>query len=171
MRVRTRSDIERISFRHGAVPGLGVAGFFSDGKTAGHYRRGGRLVEKKAAFTFLEVLVALVILSVGITGIYRAFFIALTYQQHILTRLHVINFLSDEFARAENILIQKTSFSSAAGEVRLPYGQSSQFLVKRVNVPLGEEYQGGSRLQIGLLWSQGERSREFLRESFVYVPD
>ena len=48
-------------------------------------------------------MVTVVILSVGILGIFRAFLISLNYQQYLLTRLYVMNFLTDELAKTEEI--------------------------------------------------------------------
>lgn len=126
---------------------------------------------RETAFTFFEIMIALVILSVGMTGIYRAFLTALNYQQYILTRLHVINILSDEFARAENVLIQKADLLSVAAEIAIPGSQASRFFIQRTMIPLPEDQKGLRALQVKLLWSQEDRSQEFVRGSLVYAKE
>ncbi len=122
------------------------------------------------AFTFLEVMVSLVILSVGITGIYRAFLTALNYQRYVLTKLYTVNVLSDEFARAEHPLVQGGQMPSLAQqEVWIPSDPSSRFFIQRVIVPPRVGYDGEWELQVRMIWQDGEKSQEYRKGSLVYV--
>ena len=124
-------------------------------------------------FTFMEVMVVVVILSVSITGIYRAFLQSLRAQDSLLIRLHTINILSDEFARAENALILGQSLNSlSAGEPSFTAFSMPRFFIQRFQSPvLQEEKKSLYALSIQVAWDQGKNSREFTRTSLVYVYD
>ncbi len=51
--------------------------------------------------TFIEVMVTIVILSVGLVAIYRSFFSAVNYLDHLSTRLYAHNLLESRIATIE----------------------------------------------------------------------
>ena len=64
-----------------------------------------------AGFTFLEIMTALVILSLGIIAIYRAFLFSLGVESHLRHRLHAIVLLEDRLARIEKLYNDNRRFS------------------------------------------------------------
>ena len=125
---------------------------------------------RRSAFTLMEVMVTLVILSIGMVGIYRAFLSSLNYQEHILARLHAVNAASDEFARAENDIIQSHECVPSSAAASSVYSGRTFFL-ERTAVPFSEDYKGICGLHIKLSWPQKETIRELTRASFVYIPE
>jgi len=118
-------------------------------------------------------MVTVVILSVGILGIFRAFLISLNYQQYLLTRLYVMNFLTDELAKTEGLWLSKGSFSRGSiGEVVFPVDARSKFVAERAVVPQSAETEIGlDRIDIKLFWRDGDINRKFQRSTLAYYND
>jgi hypothetical protein len=51
--------------------------------------------------TFIEVMLTVVILSVGLVGLYRSFFSAVNYLDHLSTRLYALNLMESRIATIE----------------------------------------------------------------------
>lgn len=130
-------------------------------------------LNNKKGFTFFEVMVAVVILAVGIVGIYRAFLISLKYQKYLLTRLHIVNFLSSQFARFENDVIsgKQISFQKEVSQIDVPVDRRSNVSLESISEDVFDRQNGPSILKVKLLWDQGGKVQTFRRSSFVYVED
>lgn len=57
---------------------------------------------KRAGYTFIELMVAVSILSIGIVGIYHALLAALDYQNQLSCRLYAMNLMEHKIAEMEN---------------------------------------------------------------------
>lgn len=57
----------------------------------------------KRGFTFVEVMMAAAILSLGIVLIYRSFFASLNYLEHVTYRLHANTLLDNKIAAVQKI--------------------------------------------------------------------
>ena len=51
--------------------------------------------------TFIEVMLTVVILAVGLVGLYRSFFSAINYLDHLSTRLYALNLMESRIATIE----------------------------------------------------------------------
>ncbi|MBF0569153.1 MAG: prepilin-type N-terminal cleavage/methylation domain-containing protein [Candidatus Omnitrophica bacterium] len=56
---------------------------------------------RRKGLTFIEVMVTVVVLSVGLVAIYRSFFIGIDYLNHLSCRLHALNLIESKIAFAE----------------------------------------------------------------------
>ena len=61
-------------------------------------------LKSESGFTFIEIMVTLVILSVGIVAIYQALFSSLDHISHLNSRLYANIMLEDRVAKVERIL-------------------------------------------------------------------
>lgn len=55
----------------------------------------------RRGITFVEVMLTVIVLSVGLVGLYRSFFSALTYLDHLSVRLYAINLMDSRIATIE----------------------------------------------------------------------
>lgn len=132
----------------------------------------GNNILREKGFTFFEVMITVVILAVGLTGIYRAFLISLNYQKYTLTRLHILNFLSDEFSRFENSVIAESGAPfSSSGDLVLPLDSRSKFYIERRYDFLAGHLEGLAAVELRLRWDQDKKAQTFTRSSLVYVQD
>lgn len=60
-----------------------------------------RFFKGKKAFSFIEAMVAIGILSVGIVFIFKAFFVCLDTYNHLTYRFYALNLLNNKIARAQ----------------------------------------------------------------------
>ena len=126
-------------------------------------------LRRSPGFTFFEILITVVILSVGIVGIYRAFLLSLNYQRYLLTRLYVMNFLTDELAKAESLWLSRGRFpSDSLGEISFPVDTRSKFSAQRIAVSQSAAGNGLDQIGIKLLWKDGDAERMFERSTLVY---
>lgn len=65
--------------------------------STGSNRRSG----KEKGITFIEVMLTVIILSVGLVALYRSFFSAVNYLDHLSTRLYAFNLMEDRIAVIE----------------------------------------------------------------------
>lgn len=113
----------------------------------------------------------MVILAVGIVGVYRAFLIVLHYQDYLLTRLHIANFLSSETSRLENDIISGKQVMSRndLGRGLLPMNDRSAIIAEAKSMALTGGKTGPAALTLKVHWDQGDRSQDFSRSSLIYV--
>jgi hypothetical protein len=64
-------------------------------------RRRSDRVGRIRGITFIEVMLTVVILSVGLVAIYRSFFSAVNYLDHLSTRLYALNLMESRMATIE----------------------------------------------------------------------
>jgi len=123
----------------------------------------------RRGFTFFEMMVTMVVLAVGLVGIYRVFGNAIHYQQVLQRRLYILNLLSDSVASAESELMVARPNLTASSRVAIPGPGQVDGRIECVTEPLAEEYEGLSALHVTLevsLLNRGPAS--FRRSSLVY---
>ncbi|HSV43922.1 MAG TPA: prepilin-type N-terminal cleavage/methylation domain-containing protein [Candidatus Bathyarchaeia archaeon] len=125
----------------------------------------------RAGVTFLEMMTALVILGVGITGIYRSFLQSLNYQQNLLTRLLILNFLSDQVARDENYLLQGMQLPlGSLGNADAAILAQGEFLAFREISSIDRLSPSKVKsLSLGVSWVKYRKKQLFSQSTFVYV--
>jgi len=118
-------------------------------------------------FTFVEVMVALVVLSIGIIGVYKALMVSLDYEQHTVNRLYALHLLDD---KVEELQLQFETggaipSTESKREVRL-YSTPVDFtsVVRLDNV---KELQDIVKAGISLSWV--ERGRRINQSRAVYL--
>jgi len=135
------------------------------------YSRDKKSRSKRGGVTFIEMMAALVILGVGITGIYRAFLQSLNYQQNLLARLLILNFLTDQVARDENYLIQGMQLPlGSLGNADAAISAQGEFLASREVSSIDRLSPSKIKaLSLGVSWRQYRKKQSFSQSTFVYV--
>ena len=85
-----------------------------------------RAQRAQRGFTLFEILVATVVLAVGITGIYQAFFLSMNQLNHLTSRLYANILMDNQLTQLQ----QKFAFEGA-----IAFGQD----VKQEQVTLGNK--------------------------------
>lgn len=134
-----------------------------------HLRRTTSLTGSPKAFTFVEVMVTLVILSSGIVMIYKSFFLCVDYLSRLSCRLCAVELLDEKIADMSRLLKETagTAFD------REPLTVTRQIQHKAIDYhyeitfdPVAE-LEGVYRLDVGLSWSEGDRAMHLSRSAFV----
>ena len=127
----------------------------------------------KKGFSFLEVMVAVMVLSGGLVLIYKSFFITLDYTNHLTCRLQA-NLLLDEKIAALNRLLQDQNQLTLV----VPPPPIDQVII--ANKPVEFQYTLDFRsvenlpglflLNISIAWREGTRRIQLSREAYLSTP-
>lgn len=120
-------------------------------------------------FTFIEVMVTLVILSTGIVAIFQSLLVSLDQIDYLTHRLHASNEIENVLFIKEKMLRQYKELSLNLGEEKtLPVGNKTLSVDQKITISEIESYPDIFKIQLRLGWTEGERKIELTRENFIY---
>lgn len=138
-----------------------------------HFRRSLSLVKQlqtKNGFTFIEIMVTLIILSVGIVGVYQALFKSLDLMSRLNSRLYANILLDDQIATVERRL---RAYKTLPTE--MPAMQEVSVGVKTINyepqLRISEVDQYTDVFRIDLIYAWTDNKRQVQMERSAYVSD
>lgn len=126
-------------------------------------------MKRKNGFTFMEVMVTVVILSTGIVMIYKAFLLSLDHQRYMIHRLYANNLLDQKIEGIQRLFQDKGAASLKPGETvenisishkAIPFAINTLFK----NVSDMEDF---LQMDIGISWL--ERGRPIRLTRSVYI--
>ncbi len=121
------------------------------------------------AFTFIEVMMTLAILTGGVVMLYKAFFLCLDYQNHLAFRLKAFNILENRIALTEQMLrdYKLLSFTrDAQQETAVINGQE---IVYRVDIKLSPTAETSFLYQVDISVAWQEKKREVVISRSAYI--
>ena len=127
---------------------------------------------RKRGFSFLEVMVAMMVLSGGLVLIYKSFFIALDYINHLTCRLQA-NVLLDEKISELNRLLQDQNQLTLVPPVavdRVIIANKPVNFQYTLDFHSVENLQGLFLLDISIIWREGNRWIKVSREVYLSTP-
>ena len=132
-------------------------------------RRRFPLLYSSRAFTFIEIMITLAILSAGIVVVYRSFFLCFNGMRHISHRWEAHQFIEEKFDILEQQLRQEGPDSFNLGhlsEWQQIDGYKTRFDYK-LNVHEIENVVGVWIADIDLSWKEGARTVTLHREAAI----
>jgi len=123
-------------------------------------------------FSFLEVMVAVMVLSGGLVLIYKSFFIALDYTNHLTTRLQA-NILLDEKISTLNRLLQdqnQLTLDQPLAIDRVIIANKPVNFQYTLDFRSVENLKGLFLLDISISWMEGNRQIQLSREVYLSSP-
>ncbi len=109
----------------------------------------------RLGFTFIEVMVTLVVLSAGIVFIYKTFFTCVDYLSRLTLRLHASELVDEKIADINRVFRETKDIAASRGSSVV----TQQINHKRVDftyqieiLPLSG-YEGVFSLNVGVTWS------------------
>ena len=120
-------------------------------------------------FSFFEMMMTVMILSVGLVMVYKAFFLSLKYTKYLTHRLHGMILLDTKIAEIERSLLDHG---------QLPFSQSQQIEEARldnkqidyqysINFHSVENLEGLFELDISLSWMEDGRTLSLSRSVYL----
>ena len=120
-------------------------------------------------FTFVEVMVTLVVLSAGIVFIYKTFFLCVDYLSRLSTRLCANELIDSRVSEISRLMREHGDLSFDRG----PLIVTKEISHKRIDfnyqinfVPV-TGYEGLYRLDVGLSWQDHGRSMHYMRSAVL----
>jgi len=122
-----------------------------------------------SAFTFLECMAAVIILAVGLVGIYRALLLSLDYQDYLSQRLYCGNFFNSQLELLQFKAQSDQDFSSEplAGAQLSVWGRQPLDLAWNAKLTPFTDPESLAQLDFQLSWSS--RGKTFHLKDSVYV--
>lgn len=124
--------------------------------------------KQKSGFTFLEVMVTVVVLSVGIIAVYRVFLSTLKYRNHVAYRLCAMNLANAHLADvSEQFRLGKSvSLKIVFQEVISIHNHDVVFAVQSsFSTPGSSDLL--KRVETTVGWREGERNYKILRSALI----
>ena len=124
---------------------------------------------RERGFSFVEVMVTMVVMSLGVVMIYKAFFTSLNFINHVTYRLVALSLLDKRIADTEWLL-------KSQGVISLTQGARTESVVIH-NKPVDFHFQtdfrnvgmlkGVYELELSLSWREGERDITVSRAVYI----
>ena len=121
-----------------------------------------------SGFTFIEIMVTLVILSLGIVAIYRVFITSLDQITHLNSRLYANILLEDRAATIERTLraYQALPFELEPQEV-VDVGVKSIHLEPEYSIAEVMDFSDIYKIHVAYVWTEGGRKVRLSREALI----
>ncbi len=119
-------------------------------------------------FTFVEVMVALAILSFGIVMIFKVFFVSLDHMSHITSRLYASTLLDNRIEAVERHLRTFNAFPFDLEEKEaIDTGTKEMEFVRNMTLSEVEDYFDIFQLDLSLKWMEGEKEINLSRSAYI----
>jgi len=131
-----------------------------------------KIVRKQKGFTLIELMVTIAILSVGIIGIYRAFFISLDYLTHITNRIYANVFLDNKICEIQREFISKKTipFTTRSWKNdRAVINHKVKDYSYKVNLTNVDNLEEIFKMNLSAVWDEKNRDISLSKEVYVSV--
>jgi len=127
-----------------------------------------KIISDRHGFTFIEVLVTLVILSTGIIAIFQSFLRSLDYMSHINKRLYATVKLDDRIDVIQRML---RNYNTLPVDVPEDYQEDAyqiqQKFLSQLRISAVDDYIDIFQLDLSLNWKEKEREINLSRHAYL----
>ena len=129
-------------------------------------------LQKNGGLSFFETMVAVVILSSGLVFIYKAFFIALDYTEHLKCRLYANVLLDEKISSLERLLQDQNQIPFSQGKEIESVQVENRKIDFQYTIDLRgvENMKGLFEINISIGWQQGKRWVSLSRDAYIFNP-
>lgn len=121
------------------------------------------------AFTFIEVMTTLAILTGGVVMLFKAFFLCLDYQNHLAFRLNAFHILENRIALTEQMLRDLKLLSFTRVDQQETAVINGQEIIYKVDIKLSPVTETSLLYQIDVSVMWQERTREVAISRSAYI--
>ena len=128
-----------------------------------------RLRAGKEGFSFVEVMVAVAVLALGIVVIYRSFFVCLDYINHVSNRLHAMVLINNRIATMQkDFELNGEAPASHRDQTETAWIHSKPVVFhSSVDVRTVDNLEGLYQLDASLWWNERGRDVRIWRSAFI----
>jgi prepilin-type N-terminal cleavage/methylation domain-containing protein len=121
-----------------------------------------------AGFTFIEIMITLVILSTGITVIFRVFFYSLDQMQAMTHRLYANVLIENRLSEIERVLkVYNALPFDVNKKVDAQLGQDQVTAEERISFRAFDEFPDLFEVNISLNWKEGKRDMKLTKTAYL----
>ena len=127
-------------------------------------------MRRNSGFTFIEVMVALVVLSAGIVFVYKSFFLCLDYISRLSARLQASQMVDakiGDITRAFREHGDTAAFSSGPQTITQDINRKRIDFLYQVQFEAVPGFEGLYHLSVGVSWIDAGRKARFMRSILV----
>lgn len=124
---------------------------------------------KRLGLSFVEVMVALAILSTGIVLIYKSFLISLNYVHHLVCRSHALTLLDNKITYLQQLFATKKEipFDQQAAADRVTIHNRPVYFHYEMNFKMVENLKNIYQLDISLAWEEGAEHKQLAHQVYI----
>jgi len=125
-------------------------------------------LKAKHGLTFIEVMITVVILSVGIVAIFKTYIVSLDQMTHITNRIYVSTLLDDRVATIERHLRAYKSLPlDMAQEEYINVGSKQLTFSRDLKISDIEDFVEIFNVDLSISWQEGDRDMKISRSSYI----
>ncbi len=124
--------------------------------------------QKKSAFTFVEVMVALAILSSGIVLIFRSFVFSLNQMNHVTTRFYATNLIDNQLYQIQKSLKEYKVLPLKLEPVRnVLVGNKYMDFYQEMSISQVDEFNEIFKIDLTVSWAESGKKKNITRSSYL----
>ncbi|MBU4333912.1 MAG: prepilin-type N-terminal cleavage/methylation domain-containing protein [Candidatus Omnitrophica bacterium] len=127
-----------------------------------------RLCSSDSGFTFVEVMVALAVLSLGIVIIFKGFIVSLDRLSYLTNRLYATTLLDNRITAIERMLrVYETLPFDLNRKENINVGAKEIEFRQRMSISEVDDFADVFELDLSLLWDSGEKEMILSRSAYI----
>lgn len=127
-----------------------------------------RRISNQSAFTFIEIMVTITILSLGIILIFKALFFSLDQISYLTTRLYATITLDNRIAETEQTLRIYNSLPFDLNHTEtVTIGQKQVTFKEQMNFGEVEDFADVFNFDLSFMWEEGQRQIHLSRSAYL----
>lgn len=122
----------------------------------------------RGGFTLVEILVTLIILSVGIVAIFKTYLISLDQINHLTYRLYATTILDNQISSVERMLrAYQVLPLELTHEEEVNLGHKTILFEQELNIGQVDEYLDVFQIEVTLKWMENDRPKQLSRSAYI----
>jgi len=126
------------------------------------------MFRRKNGFTFIEIMVTLIVLSVGLVAILKSFVISVDQMSHLTNRLYATTILDNHISFVERMLkVDNALPISLEPTEGISTGAKKIIFHPKIKISEIQDYVEIFQLEINLTWVEGQYQRHLTRSAYL----
>ncbi len=126
------------------------------------------MLRKQDGFTFIEIMVTLIILSVGLVAILKSFIISVDQMRHLTNRLYATTILDNQISSVERTLKVDNILPLSLEPIeRISTGAKKVIFQPDIKISEIQDYVEIFQLDVHLTWMEGQKQRRLTRSAYL----
>lgn len=131
-------------------------------------KKKGQLLFSNSGFTFVEVMVALAVLSLGIVIIFKGFVVSLDRLSYLTNRLYATTLLDNRITAIERMLrLYETLPFELNRTEKVNVGSKEIEFRQRMSISEVDDFADVFELDLSLLWDSGKKELILSRSAYI----